>query len=60
MIPINDEPDYLQRLKNAKDNLIEMANSLQIIPDTSAGQTIRLILQILDKEIDGVEFIRKF
>ena len=60
MTPINSEHDYLQRLRNAKNNMIEFADTQQISPNTYMGETIDMVLKILDREIDEIEYLRQF
>ena len=60
MKPIKTEDDYLKRMQNAKDNIVEYANAQQISPSTYMGETIELVLKLLDEEICQIEWLRQF
>ena len=54
------EKDYLERLKDAKAELTKLCNQLQIIPQSSCGQAMVDIFELLNKEIQHIEYIRQF
>ena len=60
MKPIKEEKDMLKRLQNAKDNMVEFANTQQISLNSLMGETLETIFKLLDKEIADIEFIRQF
>ena len=60
MKPIKEEKDMLKRLQNAKDNMVEFANTQQISLNSLMGETLETIFILLDKEIADIEIIRQF
>lgn len=52
--------DYLVRLKKSKEELIKLANDLNISSDSAKGEALQTAIQLLEKEIKGVEYIRLF
>lgn len=54
------EKDYLERLKDAKVELTKLCNQLQIIPQSSCSQAMVDIFELLNREIQHIEYIRQF
>jgi hypothetical protein len=52
--------DYLVRLKRSKEELIKLANNLNISSDSVKGEALQIAIQLLEKEIKGVEYLRLF
>ena len=52
--------DYLVRLKRSKEELIKLANDLNISPDSVKGEALQTAIQLLEKEIKSVEYLRLF
>ncbi len=60
MKAVNKEKDYLQRLRNVRENAFEYIKEQHIQQNSTLGETFTVLLKLLDEEIQGVDYIRKF
>ena len=60
MQKVNVEKDYLKRLYIIKDNMIEDIKERKVQQDTPLGESLKFLMELLDKEIEGINYIRQF
>ena len=60
MQKVNVEKDYLKRLYIIKDNMLEDIKERKVQQDTPLGESLKFLMELLDKEIEGINYIRQF
>lgn len=50
--------NYLAKLKESKKEIINMCNNLQILPDSKIGKSLNLAIELIEKEIKEIEWLR--
>ena len=58
MKEINQEQDYLQRLRNTRDNLYLYIKDQDIKQNSLLGETFTIVLKMLEDEIVNTAYIR--